>query len=69
MMYGVVINPFFDWSGDRQVRVPYNETVIYEARQSLTELNHEIPRELRVPMQDCSSSHYRTPAKTGDYGH
>ena len=31
MMHGVVINPFFDWDGDRQLRIPYHESVIYEA--------------------------------------
>jgi isoamylase len=30
-MKSVVINPFFDWTGDRPLRVPYNESVIYEA--------------------------------------
>jgi isoamylase len=30
-MTSVVINPYFDWAGDRPLRVPYNETVIYEA--------------------------------------
>ncbi|CAN5152884.1 glycogen debranching protein GlgX [soil metagenome] len=48
MMFGVVINPFFDWSGDRELRVPYNETVIYEAHvKGLTELNHGIPKDQR----------------------
>ncbi|MGD9704147.1 MAG: glycogen debranching protein GlgX [Acidimicrobiia bacterium] len=26
----VVVNPFFDWGNDRRLRVPWNETVIYE---------------------------------------
>ena len=26
MMHGVVINPFFDWAGDRAPSIPYNET-------------------------------------------
>ena len=26
-----MINPFFDWANDRPLRIPYNETVIYEA--------------------------------------
>ena len=30
-MLGVVINPYFDWDGDRPPRTPYAETVIYEA--------------------------------------
>ncbi|MHB1172573.1 MAG: glycogen debranching protein GlgX [Lacisediminihabitans sp.] len=44
MMMGVVINPFFDWAGDRHPRIPYNETVIYEAHvKGLTELHPEVP--------------------------
>jgi glycogen operon protein len=31
MMMGVVVNPFFDWAGDRPLRTTYNESVIYEA--------------------------------------
>ena len=27
----VVVNPFFDWGTDRPPRIPYHETVIYEA--------------------------------------
>ena len=30
-MRSVVINPFFDWGNDRPLRIPYHETVIYEA--------------------------------------
>ena len=30
MMHAVVINPFFDWSGDRMPHIPYSESVIYE---------------------------------------
>jgi isoamylase len=48
MTYGVVINPFFDWEGDRRLDYPYNETVIYEAHvKGLTMLHPEIPEELR----------------------
>ena len=25
-MHGVVINPFFDWDGDRQLRIPYHQS-------------------------------------------
>src|SRR5579875_3096807 len=47
-MLSVVINPFFDWSGDRPPRTPYKETVIYEAHvKGLTELHPEIPEEDR----------------------
>jgi isoamylase len=48
MMMGVVINPFFDWAGDRKLRIPYNESVIYEAHvKGLTELHPEVPDEQR----------------------
>jgi isoamylase len=48
MMMGVVINPFFDWAGDRHPRVPYNETVIYEAHvKGLTELHPGVPEDQR----------------------
>jgi glycogen operon protein len=47
-MMGIVINPFFDWAGDRHPRVPYNDTVIYEAHvKGLTELHPEIPEDQR----------------------
>ena len=29
MLHGVVINPFFDWEGDRRLDIPYNETRAY----------------------------------------
>ncbi len=48
MMKGVVVNPFFDWTGDRQPKTPYAETLIYEAHvKGLTKLNELIPEELR----------------------
>ncbi len=48
MMLGVVTNPFFDWAGDRPHRVPYTETVIYEAHvRGLTRLHPEVPEEQR----------------------
>jgi isoamylase len=47
-MMGIVINPFFDWAGDRHPRVPYNDTVIYEAHvKGLTELHPDVPEEQR----------------------
>ena len=47
-MMGIVINPFFDWAGDRHPRVPYNDTVIYEAHvKGLTQLHPDIPVEQR----------------------
>ncbi|WP_343317584.1 glycogen debranching protein GlgX [Arthrobacter sp. TMP15] len=47
-MYSVVINPFFEWNGDRQLRIPYHESVIYEAHvKGLTELHQDIPEDQR----------------------
>ena len=44
----VVVNPFFDWGSDRHPRIPYHETVIYEAHvKGLTEPHPDIPEELR----------------------
>ncbi len=48
MTYGVVINPFFDWEGDRPLNIPYNESIIYEAHvKGLTQLHPDVPDELR----------------------
>jgi glycogen operon protein len=48
MTHGIVINPYFDWEGDRPLEIPYNETVIYEAHvKGLTQLHPEVPQELR----------------------
>jgi isoamylase len=48
MMKGIVVNPFFDWGGDRHPDTPYAETVIYEAHvKGLTELHPDIPEEIR----------------------
>ena len=48
MTLGVVINPFFDWEGDRAPAVPYNESFIYEAHvKGLTQLHPDIPEEQR----------------------
>src|SRR4051794_18713058 len=48
VMLSVVINPFFDWTGDRTPKTPYKETVIYEAHvKGLTELHPGIPEEER----------------------
>jgi isoamylase len=44
----VVVNPFFDWGSDRSPRIPYHETVIYEAHvRGLTVSHPEIPEPLR----------------------
>ncbi|MCD1146409.1 glycogen debranching protein GlgX [Kocuria sp. LUK] len=48
MPKGVVINPFFNWEGDRIPRTPYHKSVIYEAHvKGLTERHPEIPEEQR----------------------
>ena len=48
MCKGVVVNPFFDWATDRPPRIPYNETVIYEAHlKGLTIRHPGVPGELR----------------------
>jgi glycogen operon protein len=44
----VVINPFFDWGDDRAPRIPYHETVIYEAHvRGLTLCHPEVPAQQR----------------------
>ncbi|MGH3359994.1 MAG: glycogen debranching protein GlgX [Nocardioidaceae bacterium] len=45
---GVVVDDEFDWRGDAAPRVPWNETVVYEAHvRGLTMLHPEVPDELR----------------------
>ena len=47
-MTSVVINPFFDWGHDRPLRIPYNETVIYEAHvKGMTMTHPKVPPALR----------------------
>jgi isoamylase len=44
MPKNVVINPFFDWGNDRPPRIPYHETVIYEAHvRGLTLRHPDVP--------------------------
>jgi isoamylase len=44
----VVVNPFFDWAGDRAPRVPYHDSVIYEAHvRGLTRRHPDIPESER----------------------
>jgi glycogen operon protein len=48
VMKSVVINPFFDWTGDRSPRRSYADSVIYEAHvKGLTKLHPEIPEDIR----------------------
>jgi isoamylase len=45
---GIVIDAEFDWEGDRLLRRPWNETIIYEVHvKGFTKLHPEIPEELR----------------------
>jgi isoamylase len=44
----VVINPFFDWGGDRPPRTPLHQTVIYEVHvKGFTARHPDVPAELR----------------------
>jgi isoamylase len=48
MPKNVVINPFFDWGDDRAPRIPYHETVIYEAHvRGLTLRHPDVPEPQR----------------------
>ncbi len=44
----VVHQPYFNWQGDRLLRIPWHETVIYETHvKGFTALNPSVPPELR----------------------
>lgn len=44
----VVIDPRFDWEGDKLPRIPYHKTVIYEAHvKGFTKLHPGIPEDIR----------------------
>jgi isoamylase len=44
----VVIDQQFDWGGDKLPKIPYHETIIYEAHvNGLTRLHPDIPEEIR----------------------
>ncbi len=44
----VVISPYFDWRGDRQLQIPWNQTVIYEVHVKGFTFKHPgIPEALR----------------------
>ncbi len=48
----VVVNPFFSWDNDRHPRIPYHETVIYEAHvRGLTRLHPAVPEPQRGTYQ------------------
>ncbi|WP_353130341.1 glycogen debranching protein GlgX [Parapedobacter pyrenivorans] len=44
----VVIDPSFDWGGDKQLKIPFHKTIIYETHvKGFTKLNPHIPEPLR----------------------
>jgi glycogen operon protein len=44
----VVVNPWFDWAGDRRPSTPWNETVLYEVHvKGFTAQHPGVPEELR----------------------
>ena len=44
----VVIDPSFDWEGDKRPNIPYHKTVIYETHvKGFTKLHPDIPEEIR----------------------
>jgi len=48
MFHAVVVSPFFDWDNDRSPRIPYADSVIYEAHvRGLTMTHPDIPEEER----------------------
>ena len=47
-MKSVVINPFFDWRSDHALRIPYHESIIYEAHVKGMTIEHpDIPENIR----------------------
>ncbi|MFI5934270.1 glycogen debranching enzyme, partial [Actinoplanes sp. NPDC051494] len=43
-MRSVVVNPWFDWGNDRPLRVPWHQTVIYEAHvKGMTARHAKVP--------------------------
>ncbi len=44
----LVVDPFFDWRNDSQLRIPWHETIIYELHvKGFTQRHPEIPEDLR----------------------
>lgn len=44
----IVIDSQFDWEGDKQPKIPYHDTIIYEAHvKGFTKLHPEIPEEIK----------------------
>jgi len=47
-MKSVVVNPYFDWAHDRPPRIPYHQTVIYEAHvKGMTMCHPDVPEDVR----------------------
>ncbi len=48
MPKSVVINPFFDWSGDHRPNTPWHRTVVYETHvKGFTKTHPDVPEDLR----------------------
>ena len=48
MPKAVVTSPFFDWADDRQPRIPWHTTIVYETHvKGFTALHPDVPAELR----------------------
>ncbi len=44
----VVVDPAYDWEGDRPPNIPYHKTILYETHaKGFTQLNRKIPEEIR----------------------
>src|SRR5580692_3142445 len=44
----VVIEPWFDWEGDRRLSIPWEDTIIYELHtKGMTKLHPDLPKEIR----------------------
>ena len=44
----VVIDPRFDWEGDKPPKIPYHKTIIYETHvKGFTKLHPDIPEKIR----------------------
>ncbi len=58
VMLSVVVNPFFDWSGDRSPKTPYQDSFIYEAHvKGLTHLHPDVPEEDRGTYAGLANPH------------
>ena len=58
VMLSVVVNPFFDWGGDRPPKTPYNETLVYEAHvKGLTYRHPDVPEAERGTYAGLANPH------------